>query len=59
MPAKKYQSMVTYLLRMEAEDKAKYEAAAHADRLTLADWINATLRAKLKRQRAQVNHHPG
>lgn len=51
--------MVTYLLRMEAEDKAKYEAAAHADRLTLADWINATLRAKLKRQRAQVNHHPG
>lgn len=50
MPAAKYVEEVKYLLRMEAEDKRAYEAAAQADRLSLADWINRELRASLRRQ---------
>lgn len=51
MPARKYQEEATYFLRMEAADKAAYEAAAHEERQTLADWINAQLRASLRRKR--------
>lgn len=49
MPAAKYTEEARYLLRMEAEDKLAYEAAARADRLTLADWIGRELRASLRR----------
>lgn len=49
MPAAKYTERVMYPLAMEAEDKRAYEAAASADRLSLADWINRELRASLRR----------
>lgn len=49
MPAAKYTEEAKYLLRMEEGDKRAYEAAAHAERLTLADWINRELRASLRR----------
>lgn len=54
MPAAKYTEEAKYLLRMEAEDKAAYEAAAHADRLSLADWINRQLRDAIRRQERRV-----
>lgn len=53
MPAAKYTEEAKYLLRMEAEDKRAYEAAAKEDRLTLADWINLQLRKELKRRKAR------
>ena len=49
MPAAKYTDETTYLLRMEAEDKRAYEAAARDARLSLADWINTQLRKETKR----------
>ncbi len=51
MPAAKYTEETKYLLRMDAEDKRAYEAAAQADRLSLADWINRTLRKEVKRRK--------
>lgn len=53
MPAAKYTEEAKYLLRMDAEDKRAYEAAAQADRLSLADWINLQLRKELKRRKAR------
>jgi hypothetical protein len=50
MPAQKYDQEAKYLLRMEEADKRAFEAAAHAECLTLADWINRELRASLRRQ---------
>jgi predicted HicB family RNase H-like nuclease len=50
MPASKYTDEAKYLLRMDAEDKRAYEAAAKTDRLTLADWINMQLRKELRRR---------
>lgn len=49
MPAAKYTEEAKYLLRMDAEDKTAYEAQAQAERLSLADWINRTLRAEVRR----------
>lgn len=49
MPASKYTDETKYLLRMDAADKRAYEAAAQAEHLTLADWINRELRASLRR----------
>lgn len=57
MPAAKYTERVMYPLAMEAEDKTAYEAAAQADRLSLADWINQVLRKELRnRERREARH---
>lgn len=50
MPAQKYDQEAKYLLRAEETDMEAYKAAAHAERLSLADWINRELRASLRRQ---------
>jgi hypothetical protein len=58
MPAAKYAEEAKYLLRMESTDKADFEAAARADRLTLADWINRELRASLRRLERRQTRQP-
>lgn len=51
MPAAKYEQEATYLLRMEADDKQAYEAAARGERLALVDWINQQLRQAVRNQK--------
>lgn len=50
MPARKYENQTKYLLRVEKGDMDAYRAAARAERISLADWMNRELRASLKRQ---------